>query len=206
MNNNPNNTPENPTVNNVDCANLPLFLEVWKKTVDVQQHFNDLELRIRNFAITVLGAVLSAAILTLKDDIRFSIFGKSAPIAAILVLIAFITWFAFYFMDRFWYHRLLLGAVKHGKTVEDHLKGQIPIICLAGTIGNESPTFRGKIHSSNKIDIFYGIIGFFLFVFFICLFFRQASPIEATTTAIQIGDGKPEVRFEKLNINLMGEK
>jgi hypothetical protein len=31
-------------------------VEIWKKTVDVQQHFNDLELRIRNFALAVLGA------------------------------------------------------------------------------------------------------------------------------------------------------
>ena len=34
-------------------------LETWKKTVDVQQHFNDLEMRIRNFAITVVGILFS---------------------------------------------------------------------------------------------------------------------------------------------------
>ena len=33
-------------------------IEIWKKIVDVQQHFNDLELRIRNFALIVTGAFL----------------------------------------------------------------------------------------------------------------------------------------------------
>jgi FMN phosphatase YigB (HAD superfamily) len=37
--------------------NLSLVLDIWKKTVDVQQHFNDLELRIRNYALTVLAAL-----------------------------------------------------------------------------------------------------------------------------------------------------
>jgi hypothetical protein len=31
-------------------------IEIWKKIVDVQQHFNDLELRVRNFALIVTGA------------------------------------------------------------------------------------------------------------------------------------------------------
>ncbi|WBO58039.1 hypothetical protein GT370_12285 [Acidocella sp. MX-AZ03] len=33
-------------------------IEIWKKIVDVQQHFNDLELRIRNFALIITGAFL----------------------------------------------------------------------------------------------------------------------------------------------------
>ena len=30
-----------------------LIVEIWKKVIDVQQHFNDIELRIRNMAITL---------------------------------------------------------------------------------------------------------------------------------------------------------
>ncbi|MGB3684156.1 MAG: hypothetical protein WA990_16885, partial [Rubrobacteraceae bacterium] len=36
-----------------------LTLEQWKKVVEVQQHFNDLELRIRNFALIITGAFLA---------------------------------------------------------------------------------------------------------------------------------------------------
>ena len=32
-------------------------VDVWKKCVDVQQHFNDLEMRIRNFAVSFVGRV-----------------------------------------------------------------------------------------------------------------------------------------------------
>src|SRR5919107_1068106 len=34
----------------VDESRISSYLDVWKKTIDVQQHFNDLELRVRNFA------------------------------------------------------------------------------------------------------------------------------------------------------------
>jgi len=43
------------TLPRIACL-LPWMLE---KTVDVQQHFNDLELRIRNYAVTVLAAMLA---------------------------------------------------------------------------------------------------------------------------------------------------
>jgi FMN phosphatase YigB (HAD superfamily) len=42
-------------------AHQAKVLDLWKKTVDVQQHFNDLELRIRNYAVTLLVAVLGAS-------------------------------------------------------------------------------------------------------------------------------------------------
>ncbi|MGO7770849.1 hypothetical protein ACC736_39035, partial [Rhizobium ruizarguesonis] len=35
-------------------------VEIWKKVVDVQQNFNDMGLRIRNFAITIVGALIAA--------------------------------------------------------------------------------------------------------------------------------------------------
>jgi hypothetical protein len=46
-------SPEKPNAPLVEGAEMvKLAVEAWKKTVDVQQHFNDLELRVRNFAIT----------------------------------------------------------------------------------------------------------------------------------------------------------
>ena len=42
-------------------------VSVWEKTIDVQQHFNDLCLRIRNYAITVLAAILGISALSLKE-------------------------------------------------------------------------------------------------------------------------------------------
>jgi len=41
-------------------AHLEQRVEIWKTIIDVQKHFNELELRIRNFAILALGAILGA--------------------------------------------------------------------------------------------------------------------------------------------------
>jgi hypothetical protein len=47
--------------NEIDEKKATFALEVWKKTIDVQQHFNTIEMQIRNFAITVLTATIGAA-------------------------------------------------------------------------------------------------------------------------------------------------
>ena len=46
--------------NNVELEKLKLNVEVWKKIVDVQQHFNDLEMKVRNFGLLVVSAFISA--------------------------------------------------------------------------------------------------------------------------------------------------
>lgn len=45
----------------------PGQIEIWKKIVEVQQHFDDLELRIRNFALIVTGAFLGLGGYAIKD-------------------------------------------------------------------------------------------------------------------------------------------
>jgi hypothetical protein len=82
-------------------------IEIWKKIVDVQQHFNDLELRIRNYALIVTGAFLGLGGYAIKDAGTINVFGVELSVAALVVLSAIIPLFAFYFMDRLWYHRLL---------------------------------------------------------------------------------------------------
>src|SRR3546814_2906700 len=42
-------------------------IEIWKTIIDVQKHFNELEMRIRNVAVTVLAAFLAAAGFTMKE-------------------------------------------------------------------------------------------------------------------------------------------
>ncbi|MDQ4086919.1 MAG: hypothetical protein M3177_02725 [Pseudomonadota bacterium] len=136
------------------------LLEVWKTTVDVQKHFNDLEMRVRSIAITVLAAFLAAAGYTLKEGLRLHIFGQDVPLTVFLLLAATICWLSFYLMDRLWYHRLLRGAVDHGLKVEQALEKHIPEIGLTRSIGDASPFFiKGKKVSSNeKMDWFYGSI------------------------------------------------
>ncbi|MEM1398025.1 MAG: hypothetical protein AAGH38_11345, partial [Pseudomonadota bacterium] len=50
-----------------------LLLSAWKQTVDVQMHFNDLELRIRNFAFVLTGAFLALGGYALRDGGQIAI-------------------------------------------------------------------------------------------------------------------------------------
>lgn len=136
---------------------LSRIVEIWKKTIDVQQHFNDLELRIRNYAITILAAVLGLAAYAIKESLEISLFGYRSSVAAVTFFAAIVPWAAFYFMDRLWYHRLLYGAVDHGSFIEHRWRGLLPELSLTDAIGKYSPfTFLGhKIHSPRKIDLFY---------------------------------------------------
>lgn len=138
-----------------------LVLEAWKKTVDVQQHFNDLELRIRNYALTLLAATFGAAGFVLKEQIPdLVLFGLGAPVVTLVLFAGLVIWSAFYFMDRWWYHRLLYGAVQHGAALEKSVADTLPQLGLGKAISAASPFKLGKykIHTTRKIDIFYGVI------------------------------------------------
>jgi hypothetical protein len=134
-----------------------MLLEVWKTTVDVQKHFNELELRIRNFAVTVLAAFLAAAGFSVKESLQLDVWGREISLTGLVLLSGTFVWLAFYGMDRFWYHRLLKGAVDHGRTVEAALAPTLPEIGLTSAIGAASPITIGKFKfdSNRKMDWFY---------------------------------------------------
>jgi hypothetical protein len=139
---------------------LQTALEAWKKTIDVQQHFNELEFRIRNFAVTVFVAILGLAGIALQSHVFVTAFNLRTSLPSWILLVGLIGWIAFYFMDRFWYHPLLIGAVRHGESIEKKLMDDHPSIALTEAISKASPIpiFRWKIHSSQKIDLFYALV------------------------------------------------
>lgn len=150
---------------------IPFAIEAWKTTITVQQHFNTIEMQIRNLAVTVLTAVVGAAGLTNRPlSGGVGIINSSADW---LVLAGLVAWLAFYFMDRWWYHRLLHGAVKHAQSIEKLLASKIPSIALSSTIGAYSPVkipMLGEVHTNAKIDIFYGAIAVILILIVVAVF------------------------------------
>src|SRR6266567_2070560 len=86
---------------------LDRAVEVWKTTVGVQQHFNDIEMRIRNYALTLLVGILAGAGVALKDKTIVQVAHHSVSLGSVILLAGLIGWLAFYFMDVAWYHRLL---------------------------------------------------------------------------------------------------
>lgn len=150
-------------------------IEIWKKIVDVQQHFNDLELRVRNFALIVTGAFLGLGGYAIKDGGIIIAFGHEVSVAGLVVFTAIFPLLAFYFMDRLWYHRLLYGAVKAGIDAEAALKDLGYNVDLGSKISEYSPFklwLTGKpVHSNSKMDIFYVMLVITLLIVAGCLGF-----------------------------------
>lgn len=115
-----------------------LLSDTWKEVVDVQMHFNDLELRIRSFAFTVTAAFLALGGYALKDAGAVPLGGTQIPLASIVVFSAVFPVMAFYFMERWWYHPLLVGAVLEGAALETLLRHEGVPINLGNQISRES--------------------------------------------------------------------
>ncbi len=160
----------------VDEARIDQTIKIWEKTVDVQQHFNDLSLRIRNYVIAFLTATLGFSAFALKENYSITVFGVTTSLATFLILAALLPLLAFFLMDRFWYHKLLLGAVENGMKIEKQLKKTLPAITLTTEISKASPisiSFRKwkiQIHSNGKFWGFYGLLAVFLILAAIVVF------------------------------------
>ena len=76
-----------------------LAVEVWKKIVDVQQHFNQIEMTVRNWAVTLFVGVVGAAGLAVEKGLLLSAFGTDIPLATILLAGGALAWAAFFFME-----------------------------------------------------------------------------------------------------------
>lgn len=139
------------------------YIEMWKQAVAVQMHFNDIEWRIRGLALTVATFALGAAALAAKSGTRIG----PISLGTIVILIGLLLWYAFYFVDRFWYHPLLKAAVDQGAVIEAEIKRSLPLAGMTATITERSPLITGKIvrllsrrvemHSQDKLVWFYKI-------------------------------------------------
>jgi hypothetical protein len=184
------------------------ILEAWKVTVGVQQHFNELQMRIRSIAITVLGAFLAAAGFSLKEHLHVTLAGWEFPLTTFILAAATLCWAAFYFMDRHGYHRLLRGAVDHGISIENGASNW-PELGLTKRIGDASPITIGKkvIRSGSKIDLFYGAVAFVLFLGVLATLFNQDRPPEVRKVgevSIQPAEPKKELP-PPVDANTVGE-
>lgn len=143
-----------------------LQVEAWKTTVEVQQHFNDIEMKIRAVAITLLAAILGAAALAVREGTTLRVADESLNLGAAILLIGFVVWGLFWFVEELWYHRLLLGAVAQGLALEKLLAASgVAGFGLTEAIGKKSPftinllVKKFEVHSTWKIRLFYWGIG-----------------------------------------------
>jgi hypothetical protein len=142
---------------NTSIETTKFQLEVWDKVVDVQMHFNDLCLRIRSFAISILGVFLGSAAIAYRYAGDIEVLGYKFHTSAVFITISIVVWVCFYLMDRYWYHELLKGAVHHGLILEESLKDVIPKIGLAHSIRDQSNNSL-NMNAATKLNLFYGLI------------------------------------------------
>lgn len=131
-----------------------VLLEVWKTTIATQSHFNDIAMKLRSIALTLVAAILTAESLVQA--------GWLAILAALIV------WVAFYLLDRWYYFYLLIGAVLHGEELERRAKtlgmdlpGAIDSgESLLGLTHRITKLNQGgwKLLAKYKIDIYYLLI------------------------------------------------
>ena len=151
------------------------IIEIWKTIVEVQMHFNDISMRIRSMFITILLALFASIGFLLNKELNLEILAYNVQFATLMPLFGIFAAWLFYFIDRYWYHRLLVGSVKHAIEIEKKYKNDMPELSLSDAIGEESPyqprggvrwlanllvrhdKYRetGKLHSDGKIELFY---------------------------------------------------
>lgn len=169
------------------------IIEIWKTVVGVQQHFNDIGMKICGLFITIVVAIAAAQGFLLEKQLFISVGPVTILFATFIPLLGVVATYLFYFIDRFWYHRLLLGAVLQGAMIEEKYKDVIPELSLGEKISQQSPVelkswlgrgvaklvvsderFRKgeKLHSDAKIELFYKsvVLLFFLWFIFTVLF------------------------------------
>jgi hypothetical protein len=146
-----------PTVNASDAAERSFAVEVWKQTVAVQMHFNDICMKIRNFAITLLAGVVGLTAYSAKDAVSIHVFSREVPIGALICFGGLIGWVAFWAMDRHWYHVFLVAAGKHASNIEGRWRSAYPELQLSSQIGEDSRRMVGTwvFHSGRRLSVFY---------------------------------------------------
>lgn len=119
-----------------------LLVEAWKQVVQTQMHFNDLGLRIRNFAFLLTGAFIALGGYAIREGGSVIIFSLEISIASAIIFASILPLLGVFFMDRMWYHPLLLGAVIEGSKIEKELvKRGIPL-----GLGNEISWQSGSLN------------------------------------------------------------
>lgn len=160
------------------------IIEIWKTIISVQQHFNEIEMKIRGLFVTLLLGLFASIGFLLGKKLYLELSIVRIQFATVMPLFGCLLAYLFYFMDQHWYHRLLLGSVQHGINIEQKYKKEMPELSLSDAIGEKSPykptgliwlvayflvgdaRFRktATLHSDGKIELFYKFVMFILIV------------------------------------------
>jgi hypothetical protein len=160
-----------PTGNETDCFSgltardrTDILLSEWKVLVDMQMHFNDMILRMRTLAVSVVISVFGAAGFAIGQfSNRFvSLAGHHIHVASFVIAFGLILWIAVFLIDYGYYYRMLVGAVRRGWAIDDAFGGidliTEPKIGLFGAARKISSEIGPRGASEVFVIGFYGIV------------------------------------------------
>jgi uncharacterized membrane protein len=149
------------------------IVDLWKTAIEVEQHFNTVEMTVRNIFASIVVALIAGIGYSVKEKIGV---GLGISFASVLSVAAIFITSLFYFVDRYWYHRLLIGSVIEATRLEEEISKISDVqIRLSKQISESSPISlpkpithlisyfitekrfqeNGKLHSDGKIELFY---------------------------------------------------
>src|SRR5579859_6501963 len=123
----------------MDDKERDAIIDIWKAVVDVQQHFNEIEMKIRGLFITIVIAIAAAQGFFIEKQLSIPVRSITVQYTVIMPLLGVLAAYLFYFVDRYWYHRLLLGSVLHAGFIEKKYATELLELGLGGKISEESP-------------------------------------------------------------------
>lgn len=113
-------------------AEKNLYLEIWKKTVDTQMHFNEMSVKSRQLGLSFVAAALGVGLVLLSKEEDFSIsvdvfnwFSFNLHVAVLVILAAIFALIAVKRLDLGVYHKMLRGAVSFGEDFEENYMKEI---------------------------------------------------------------------------------
>lgn len=138
---------------------IKIILEEWKTVINTQMHFNEMIMRARTTGVSVVVAVYGAAALAYGQyPERFITMGNIGfHVSTAIIVFGLLLLIGIFCIDRFYYFRLLLGAVERGEEIDkafnNRIIGGTTIFGLSTSISKKVTRTRATI----CLVVFYGL-------------------------------------------------
>ncbi|WP_027230702.1 hypothetical protein [Phyllobacterium sp. UNC302MFCol5.2] len=191
------------------------YIEIWKKAVETQMHFNEMSGKSRQLGLTFVAAALGVAVVMVArgDDFALSFFNWKIHVGVLLILAATAAIFGVRVLDLNVYHRMLRGAVTFGEDFEKNYMSKIFNLNKGMTqaishfsrfddasVNKDGPKYvycgSSSLTAEKKIIWFYNVTTLFLVIaalglFLINNFAQPSSKVSARVILDQSTNEKP---------------
>jgi uncharacterized membrane protein YwzB len=158
-----------------------LILEEWKTVIQTQMHFNEMLMKMRTTAVSIVIAVFSAAAYSLQyDKLYLTIRGCSFHASVLIITFGLGMLVGVFVLDYFYYYKMLLGAVERGYQIDRAYKDKLIDGAKMFGLSTEIRKAIGKPHLSKfYVWTFYGLVFALGIIFVIGILFGYAPTLNS---------------------------